>query len=482
MVPTPLILDVCDQAHAKKYCEFSLRSFVDDNKRMAWCTAPDCTCAAESLVDAPREPLDVFCACGNSFCFTCKEEAHRPVDCETVRQWMIKNSNESENMTWILANTKPCPKCNRPIEKNQGCMHMTCSQCRHEFCWLCCGPWAEHGERTGGFYNCNTYKKKKEAGGVDEQEEQRAHARASLERYMHYWQRWAEHDKARRTALRQGSQWENELLEVLSERTATPVSQLKFVVDAWKEVVSCRRVLKWTYAVGYYSFDDPDASVPKEDRELKAARKEFFEFTQQDAENALERMNHKVEKQLHAFVRDDGGGGGGGGGASAKAGHVDAGAWNQFREELLGLTDVTRTQFAKLVDFLEKGLDEGLAEFTRSSGGGGGIGGSGFGSGGAGPSSDPHGSGGGNPTNAKNISNTSNATPKNNSRVAVTSPPGSSGGFRMMRLTKKMKSDGRQGQGQGGEGVVGWGCERCTFMNESGGPNCEVCGLPRPRS
>ena len=68
---------------------------------------------------------------------------------------MIKNSAESENMNWILANTKPCPKCARPIEKNQGCMHMTCSQCRSEFCWLCLGMWAEHGERTGGFYNCN---------------------------------------------------------------------------------------------------------------------------------------------------------------------------------------------------------------------------------------------------------------------------------------------------------------------------------------
>lgn len=47
--------------------------------------------------------------------------------------------------------------CRRPIEKNQGCMHMTCSQCRHEFCWLCLGAWAEHGERTGGFYQCNKY-------------------------------------------------------------------------------------------------------------------------------------------------------------------------------------------------------------------------------------------------------------------------------------------------------------------------------------
>jgi hypothetical protein len=55
---------------------------------------------------------------------------------------------------WDTAGFIPMP-CRRPIEKNQGCMHMTCSQCRHEFCWLCEGSWAEHGERTGGFYNCN---------------------------------------------------------------------------------------------------------------------------------------------------------------------------------------------------------------------------------------------------------------------------------------------------------------------------------------
>jgi len=77
------------------------------------------------------------------------------VDCSTVRKWLVKNGAESENLTWIIANTKPCPKCGRPIEKNLGCMHMTCSQCKNEFCWLCLGAWSEHGERTGGFYACN---------------------------------------------------------------------------------------------------------------------------------------------------------------------------------------------------------------------------------------------------------------------------------------------------------------------------------------
>lgn len=52
------------------------------------------------------------------------------MDCATVHRWVLKNSAESENLNWILAHTKQCPKCKRPIEKNQGCMHMTCSQCR----------------------------------------------------------------------------------------------------------------------------------------------------------------------------------------------------------------------------------------------------------------------------------------------------------------------------------------------------------------
>jgi ariadne-1 len=67
----------------------------------------------------------------------------------------------------ILANSKPCPKCKRPIEKNHGCMHMTCTPpCKFEFCWLCLGAWSDHGERTGGFYACNRYESAKKEGVV----------------------------------------------------------------------------------------------------------------------------------------------------------------------------------------------------------------------------------------------------------------------------------------------------------------------------
>jgi len=37
----------------------------------------------------------------------------------------------------IVRTTKRCPSCFVVIEKNGGCPHMTCRNCKHEFCWGC---------------------------------------------------------------------------------------------------------------------------------------------------------------------------------------------------------------------------------------------------------------------------------------------------------------------------------------------------------
>lgn len=39
---------------------------------------------------------------------------------------MLKNTAESENVNWIIANCKQCPKCKKNIEKNQGCNNIKC--------------------------------------------------------------------------------------------------------------------------------------------------------------------------------------------------------------------------------------------------------------------------------------------------------------------------------------------------------------------
>ncbi|KAH8722590.1 hypothetical protein GQ44DRAFT_354212 [Phaeosphaeriaceae sp. PMI808] len=46
-----------------------------------------------------------------------------------------------ETQVTIEEKTKGCPKCNVRIEKGSGCFHMTCSSCRHEFCWECLECW-----------------------------------------------------------------------------------------------------------------------------------------------------------------------------------------------------------------------------------------------------------------------------------------------------------------------------------------------------
>ncbi|KAL6516780.1 putative E3 ubiquitin-protein ligase ari8 [Orobanche hederae] len=293
----------------EKYNRYFLRSFVEDNRKTKWCPAPGCDYAVDYVVGSGN--YDVNCRCSHSFCWNCVEEAHRPVDCGTVSKWIMKNSAESENMNWILANSKPCPKCKRPIEKNQGCMHITCTPpCKFEFCWLCLGAWSEHGEKTGGFYACNRYEAAKQEGAYDDDEKRREMAKNSLERYTHYYERWATNQSSRQRAIENLHQMQTVHLEKLSDIQCQPESQLKFIIEAWLQIVECRRVLKWTYAYGYY--------LPEHEH----AKKRFFEYLQGEAESGLERLHQCAEKEFQVYLNSE---------SPSKD-------FNEFRTKLAGLT------------------------------------------------------------------------------------------------------------------------------------------------
>ncbi|XP_058005515.1 probable E3 ubiquitin-protein ligase ARI8 [Hevea brasiliensis] len=231
----------------------------------------------------------------------------------------------------ILANSKPCPKGKRPIEKNQGCMHITCTPpCKFEFCWLCLGAWSDHGERTGGFYACNRYETAKQEGVYDDAEKRREMAKNSLERYTHYYERWATNQSSRQKALADLQQMQTVHLEKLSDIQCQPESQLKFITEAWLQIVECRRVLKWTYAYGYY--------LPEHEH----GKRQFFEYLQGEAESGLERLHQCAEKELQVYLNSEG----------------PSKDFNEFRTKLAGLTSVTRNYFENLVRALENGLSD----------------------------------------------------------------------------------------------------------------------------
>jgi len=106
----------------ERYAAFLARSFSDKARAVRGCPAPGCDGVV--VCDGPPE-VDVECAAGHAFCFACRAAAHRPASCKEVVRWNKKQVDDGGNAKWLVAHTKPCPKCKRSIEKNSGCNHMT---------------------------------------------------------------------------------------------------------------------------------------------------------------------------------------------------------------------------------------------------------------------------------------------------------------------------------------------------------------------
>ena len=140
-VPRAFFTALLDEPISERYSMFVMRNYIETSKNMRYCPAPGC-----AKVAIGSGVTKVNCTCSNPFCFRCGEEAHDPCSCIQLSEWSLKCSNESETANWILANTKKCPKCTTRIEKNQGCNHMNCKLCKYEFCWICMGSWADHGQ------------------------------------------------------------------------------------------------------------------------------------------------------------------------------------------------------------------------------------------------------------------------------------------------------------------------------------------------
>ncbi|XP_066338793.1 probable E3 ubiquitin-protein ligase ARI7 [Miscanthus floridulus] len=334
-----------------RYARFWLRSYVEESGgKVRWCGGAGCARALEFLGDAAAADKDVFCECGHGVCWACGEEAHRPVSCGTVRAWLVKNSSDSaETANWVVAHTKACPKCGRPIEKNQGCNHMRCSPpCGHHFCWLCLQP-------AGGanHYACNDSRPRRSGADADddmaaaaastasaeEERLKRRRARASLERYLYHYERWASNRAALESVARDTAALERGELERMARAADVPSTALGFVSEAYRQVADGRRVLRWAHAYGY--FLDP---------ERDAAKRALFDDLQNQANRWLECLHAAAELERKDLFGD--------GKGKEAAVVVAAEAFRAYRQKVANLTGVTRKFLGNLVRAFETDLPE----------------------------------------------------------------------------------------------------------------------------
>eukprot|EP01083_Nonionella_stella_P233968 823825_1 len=124
-----------------KFDEYLLDKTLQSAEDCRFCPAVDCGAAMFGYADSPM----LTCPkCQKQFCFNCgTEEWHRGVTCAAFKKWKEDNGKADVKFDeWVnKQNAKQCPQCKSFIQKNGGCDHMTCQNCKYEFHWITMEKW-----------------------------------------------------------------------------------------------------------------------------------------------------------------------------------------------------------------------------------------------------------------------------------------------------------------------------------------------------
>ncbi|XP_047454078.1 ankyrin repeat and IBR domain-containing protein 1-like [Mugil cephalus] len=315
LVPVEVIESVVSREMDKRYLQFDIKAFVENNPAIRWCPEAGCeravrlnnqgpgTSASDSLFFPLLRAPAVDCGKGHLFCWECQGEAHEPCDCETWKLWLQKVNEmkpeelagvseayeDAANCLWLLSNSKPCANCKSPIQKNEGCNHMQCAKCKYDFCWICLEEWKKHSSSTGGYYRCTRYEViqqvEEQSKEMTEEAEKKHKSFQELDRFMHYYTRFKNHEHSyqlEQRLLKTAKEKMEQLSRALSGREGG-APDTTFIEDAVLELLKTRRILKCSYPYGFFL-------------EPKSTKKEIYELMQTDLEMVTEDLAQKVNR------------------------------------------------------------------------------------------------------------------------------------------------------------------------------------------
>ncbi|XP_052439593.1 ankyrin repeat and IBR domain-containing protein 1-like isoform X1 [Carassius gibelio] len=313
LVPVEVIESVVSREMDKRYLQFDIKAFVDNNPAIRWCPIARCERAVRlsrpgpGASDSLSFPLlkapAVDCGKGHLFCWECIGDAHEPCDCETWKMWLQKVSEmkpeelagvsvayeDAANCLWLLTNSKPCANCKSPIQKNEGCNHMQCAKCKYDFCWICLEEWKKHSSSTGGYYRCTRYEViqqvEEQSKEMTVEAENKHKSFQELDRFMHYYTRYKNHEHSyqlEERLLKTAKEKMEQLSKAFIGREGAP-PDTTFIEDGVHELLKTRRILKCSYPYSFFL-------------EPKSTKKEIFELMQTDLEMVTEDLAQKVNR------------------------------------------------------------------------------------------------------------------------------------------------------------------------------------------
>ncbi|XP_067389128.1 cullin-9-like [Emydura macquarii macquarii] len=230
-----------------KYEKALLRGYVECCANLTWCTNPQ---GCDQILCKEGLGCGEACSkCSWISCFNCNfPEAHYPASCSHMSQWMddggyyegMTVEAQSKHLAKLIS--KRCPSCQAQIEKNEGCLHMTCAKCNHGFCWRCLKPWKPTHK---DYYNCSAMVSK---------------AARQEKRFQDYNERCTFHHQAREFAMNLRNR-----VSAISEMPQ--IRTLTFVVDACKVLEQARKVLAYSAVYSYYNQDTEKMDVMEQQTE-----------------------------------------------------------------------------------------------------------------------------------------------------------------------------------------------------------------------
>lgn len=128
----------------RKYDSWCARKTLSENPAFRWCLSS--TCGSGQIHDSGEEGNIFTCAaCSYKVCTIHNVKWHEGQTCEEFDNLSrVERAREIASVQEITSSSTKCPGpgCAYNIEKVEGCDHMTCSQCRYEFCWICLADYA----------------------------------------------------------------------------------------------------------------------------------------------------------------------------------------------------------------------------------------------------------------------------------------------------------------------------------------------------